>query len=718
MPWFVRTACALSLMLPLGGLAAADKAANTDVKPVDYQGNLAKVPASDPPAGTPPTVLKALAGQHPRLLFTRAELAELQQSAAKDPLIRRAIDDTIATAGMFPLPKGRPDFVLQDTPAIWKAGGTYTGLAYAVHLSPDPAIRQKVVDLLTMMLEEPYWADTAELDSNMGTGNNMLMVGTLFDAVHDDLEPGLRARLAAKILVHVRRMWYLGHQQQAIGVHKYWQQDPQNNHRWHRNAGMAACLLAIADEPGIECAWMLEQFKGEMDFIHRWLPVDGDCHEGATYQQFGFMYLALASRMMDRVLGTTYQRDSKGLRNAWAQQLYWWAPGRGGFMSFGDDDNGKGGGFDRLDPAFFIGPHLSRDPLAQAALTFRMQTLQAMKEGQKLPWTMLVFYDPTVPAGDAGLLPKHRLMVDLGAASMRDAWKPDAVALTFKCGPYGGYRLNEFAHRNGAPTYINVAHDDPDANSFALAMAGDLVFHPGTYSMPKRTETISTILVDGKGQVNEGQHYTQPVKDVDMRTLSYLTAWKPGEAGRVVVEGEAAGAYGDRLTRFRRTAVWLPGDYILILDHVVGSGKRSITWLGVGGKARFADPATGSGSLTGFEGREVGFQVVADVPLLRGVQPVKMQGRRGDIDLDQIRCTAEAESVRLAAVLDPWKRGATVEVEAAGDTAAVRVRCGVTTDTWTWKPAVDARTPSTLEGRRGDGVLIRLGAGDGVPQEP
>src|SRR6476660_1062777 len=104
---------------------------------------------------------------------------------------------------------------------------------------------------------------------------------------------------------------------------------------------MAACLLSIADEEGIEAGFLLQELKKEFDFITTWLPKDGDCHEGAGYQVFGFSYLALGTTMMDRVLGTSY-RKSPGLANAWAQQLYYSAPGRTGDISFGDDMNGNG----------------------------------------------------------------------------------------------------------------------------------------------------------------------------------------------------------------------------------------------------------------------------------------------------------------------------------------------------------------------------------------
>jgi hypothetical protein len=676
---------------------------------VDYEANLKFVPPTDPAPGKELKIVPALKGVHPRLLFTKQEIARTKELAQTDPVLKRAYDDTTSFAKRFKMPAGRPDVVLNDTPALWKGVGQWMGLAYAYGLDKDPAVKKNIVDVLTAMVNEPYWADALELDSNMGAGNNMLMVATLFDAAADDLEPEFRKKVADKLLLHVRRMWYIGHQQKAVGVHKYWQQDPANNHRWHRAAGMVASLLAIADEPGINVGYILEQMKGEMDFLLKYYPHDGDCHEGSGYQQFGFMYLLMASQMMDRVVGTEYLKHP-GFANAWAQRLYYWAPGRQGDMSFGDSQNSPNAGFDRLDSAFFISPKLSRDKNVQAALLRQLDVRSKPAAGKtwSSPWTLLAYYDPTVGAGDINAVPTNRLFADLGAASFRDKWADDAVAFTFKCGPYGGYVLNKYRHEvltDGKPHYINVAHDDPDANSFALASDGEFWFHPGVYSKLKKTEENNTITVDGKGQIGEGSAYTQPVKDTDMRTLSYLVGWKQGDAGRVIIEGEAGKAYPG-LTGFRRTAVWLPGEYILLLDDVKATADREIAWRGVVEKGTIADG--GKGTIETKSGRKMNFQVSSNQKLESTTGDFKLVGRWGDVPLNQIQFATKASAVKYAVVIDAWKTQPQITLKEDGDTVTLTVKTATGEDTWTWTSAKDAKTPTALEGKRGGKSLIVL----------
>jgi hypothetical protein len=686
---------------------------------VDYKGNLDKIPATDPAASAVPALLPDVKGKHPRLLFSENEIPALKEKIANDPVLKKTYADVSTWSKRFTFAKAwQPrEVVKSDTPAIVQVK-SWPGLAYTYAIDKDPVVKQAIIDILQMFLEEPYWADNAELDSNMGAGNNMLTVGILFDAVHDDLEPEFRKKMADKILVHVRRMHYLGYKQLSLMPIKYWQQDPQNNHRWHRNAGMAACLLAIADVEGINAGYQLQELKKEFDFVTKWFPHDGDCHEGAGYQVFGFSYLALGCTMMDRALGTTYLK-TPGLKNAWAQQLYYAAPGRSGNISFGDDMNGTGV-FDNQEAAFFLSPSLSRDKNVQAALLRRMEQKMKMPQGRTFsyPWLMLTFYDPTVGLGDYKGVPTSRLFADLGAASMRNSWEDDAFALTFKCGPYGGYRLNEYAHATkddkGKPHYVNVAHDDPDANSFALGSAGDFFFHPGFYATNKVTEKLNTITVDGKGQIGEGEAYTQPVPDKDMRTLSYLTTYKADDRGRVVIEGEAGKTY-EGLTSFRRTAIYMPGEYILLLDNIKADKNRKITWRGTVPKAHFADPATGKCFITTKANQRLDFQILSTKPFTGAIDFVYVDGRFANALLHQFQFTADTDTVQFAALMDPWKKNLALTLNEKDGTTTLTVKGENINDTWTWTPAKDLETPSQFNATRAGAPLLTITEKDKAP---
>ncbi len=733
---------AVALTLHSTNVSAAGAA---DMTPALAKKNLERIPSTDPPAVNPPKLLSAMIGRHPRVLFTDNEIDDLKKMITSDPILQKTAEGVIARGKSFKL---RPDFgeVLAsgDTPALATGNGDIAQLAYAHALSHNAATKQAIIDVLDAMLKTPYWSYSHELDASMGAACNMMIVAVLYDAAYNDLPPDLRAQVAQKILTHARRLYYLGFKQLAVPFPGmgYWQSDPQPNHRWYRLRGMVSSLLAIADEKGLETSFLLGEMKKEMDFLMKWYPADGDCHEGAGYQVFGFRSLVETAMMMDRVLGTDYLRQP-GFKNAWKQHLYYWVPTQNRDISFGDDQNAPGV-YQYDCPPFLIGPHLTRDKNTQAALLRQYRSGAKDKDGKPTyPWTLLEFYDPTVGEGDYHAVPQSYLFADLGAASMRDSWEEDAVILTFKCGPYGGYKLNEYRQAvpdaKGDLHYINVAHDDPDANSIAMSIGGDFVFHPGLYSTKKMTDTISSITVDGKGQIMEGDSYTQPVPKFDMRKLAYLTGWKAGDKGRIIIEGEAGNAYrvpaateetkpaaglppkehevpNPVLKRFRRSTIWMPGDYILVLDDIVSDGPRLIMWRGSVEKAQFINPEEGRCQILTKTGKQVDLQILGNKPFQGAIDHLFLAGRWGNELIQQLQFSIKSDSVKFACLLDPWKKKPTLTLKETGDTVTLNIHSATFDDTWTWQGAKDSTTPSVVDGKRGTASLISLSEKDQAPR--
>lgn len=703
------------LFLSLSALTsfAAEPAAGA----VNYAANLALVPAADPAPTNAPKILPALQGVHPRVLFTPEELSTLKSQVASDPILKQTADDLISWSKRAKPPT--EDIVKSDTPALASSFGRYVNLAYAYALTGDPVIKDNIVATLQMMLNQPYWADTKELDSNMGAANNMFMVAALFDSVYNDLDPEFRLKMAEKILTHARRMYYLGHKQLVLDVVKYWQQDPQPNHRWHRNAGMTASLMAIADIPELKgrTEYLMQQMQQEVEFIFKWWPADGDCHEGAGYQQFGFLYLGLTAQIWDRVTGTEYLKHP-GFTGAWKQQIYYWAPGRQSYMTFGDAPNTEGT-LGNLGMAFFLCSKVSRDQDAQAAL-LNYYNKCSLKAGKPtVAWSLLATYDPTVGTGDFNAIPPYHLFADLGAASMRDNWTDNAVLFTFKCGPYGGYKLNEYAHAHpvdGKPHYVNLAHDDPDANGFAMGSAGEFFFHPGRYDQVKQTENCNSILVDGKGQRGENDQYTQPVPDVDMRTLSYLTGWKTDKDNRVIIEGEAGPAY-EALDSFRRACIWMPGEYILILDNVrTKDGQpHEILWHAITAKAQFEDPKTGRCYIQTEKGQRMDMQILSNKEIDGAIDYKMLLCRWGTEFMNTFKFFQKADTIKFACLMDPWKKKVAITFAEKDGAVIITVKGDEIDDTWKWTPAKDLTTPSQIQGTRAGKPVIALTEADKAP---
>jgi len=193
--------------------------------------NMARMPSTDPPAALKIEIVEPLRGVHPRLLLTAKEYAELAAWMDKDPLVKKHAE---AVLTQFASPKITEHSVGRmfngATPALTVGFHSLPGLPMAYGLKPSDARRQGLKDLLTLLVETPYW-DTGEFESGMGGAAVMFAAGLAFDAVADELDPVFRQKAARVLFEKARRMVHLGHLEKAVTKSKYWQQDPQNNHR-------------------------------------------------------------------------------------------------------------------------------------------------------------------------------------------------------------------------------------------------------------------------------------------------------------------------------------------------------------------------------------------------------------------------------------------------------------------------------------------------------
>lgn len=630
------------------------------------------VPPEDPAPEHLPPVVPALAGRHPRLLFTPEELPALRERAETVSAEFFASLESYLEASRPPDHKRYlTDATDGQRQGLWRL--PTVALHYALTGNRDSFAHAR--RFLDMLAEDEHWETGAEQDAGMSSANLMIGFALGYDLLWNDLEPGERERFRRKLLLMARRQYYRGHLGKGGGV-RYWQGDPGNNHRWHRNGGLALAVAAVAgDGPGDE--WLRERLVEELRFVHRWLPEDGSSHESPSYLIFGLPHLVLAFDTCDRVFGTDLM-EHPFFREAVRFRLHTLAPGFNHAFGFGDDSETGFGGY---HPALWRCLGETANPAEYHLLrAFQAAQPQAFAFG----WMSLVWHRP--PTGEATPMPQAAHFPDLGLLALRDGWGENAVALVFKCGPYGGHTLNEFRHapdidtvpylaNSNPPRYINVAHDDPDANSFLLFADGAMLAKSDGYAYRKQTASHNTLLINGKGQRGEGAHWTQPVRGVDMRTLARLTAVTHLPRGGVVAEGEAGASYPD-LDTYRRILAWMPGDYVLLLDHIRAPHPVEATWLAQSRAVETEGPrlvlSDGDSRLTAL------LAASANLELTVADSPADHRGK--SLGYRQARATLRGDSLRLAAVLDPWNRGPlALAVDGEG---AVEVRGPFGADRW------------------------------------
>jgi homoserine acetyltransferase len=660
------------------------------------------VPDTDPALETPVNLVDAVRGKHPRLLFSAEDIPAMREFALGEGARSGRASEAVATGqgrkffetllGYLPPSRSVPAdtrFASDDTEAQRQGMWRLPTVALHYVLTGDRRSFDACLGYMRKFLATEHWQTDQELDSGMGAANVMVGAALVYDWLYHDLDPQFREAYAKRLLLQARRMYYGGHLNRNHDI-GYWQQDPQNNHRWHRDAGLALCALGVAgDLPGTE--FIVAKTFEELKFVNQWLPPDGTCHESPSYMIFGGPYLILASQAADRCPGSAFLALPYYKNNA-AFRIQTLAPGMNDVFGYGDF-----GGFGFINNFLFKEAAAARDKDLQTAIMrfYDAQAAEAFMYG----WFSLLWYDPSL-AGGAFKMPNQAYYEDLGLAFLRDGWAAENVGLMFKCGPYGGYKLNEYRNANDYHG-INVAHDDPDANTFDLYARGQMLIQDGGYAAKKLSSSVNTILVNGRGQKGEGEGWTQP-----------LLAWKPGDTFSVV-EGEAAGAYAD-LTRYRRTVIFAPAGYVLILDDIRAAKSVEVTWLAQSPKVQAADEAAHRFRLAKRDA-SCDLQMASDRAFTVAIGPSTAESHGRSAEWQQLQANAKGTVWRLATVFNAWNQPSfSVALEPNGDNAAtVRVTAGdAVADTWTWAAAPAMDTPSSLTCRRKNGSIFECGPAD------
>lgn len=680
---------------------------------------VAMVPDQDPTvAGDIVGLLPAIKDVHPRLLFGPDDIPRLREfyhsEAAAD--FRKELEDYLPTCVA---PK-EPAFLKDATDG--QRQGYWRMPTCALHyvLTGDKASLQKSIGYIKMLLALPNWETGGELDSGMSAANIMIGAGLTLDWLWHDLDPDLREQFRKKCLYHARAMYHGGHLKKSPNKVHYWQADPGNNHRWHRNAGLASCLFAAATGAAEE-AWIMTEFKKELDFIVKWLPEDGTTHESPGYMTFGLSHLIIGTRTADRCLGTDYLQQPFFAHVAkFKTQAV--TPGYQHQWNYGDQ-GGIGNGKLNYDLALYLCTGIHGQKAEQAALD-KMRR----QEGAGWGWMGIVYYNPEVAGGDPDSLATSVFLPDIGVLWSRSSWAADGRGVQFKCGPFGGYKLNRFRNSTNFG-YINVAHDDPDANSFLLYADGKYLAETDRYSENKKSSHFNTILINGTGQMasgrGEGGVWSQPATgDVDMTTMAVVTAAKITDAIDVV-EGEAAGSYlastnakygpsRPALDRYRRALAHVKGDYVLVLDDIRAPEAVTITWM-VQAPQLTAGTDKGWWTLAN-EGTTCPFQLATnrDDVLDTKIVPSPADSKKGKLmGWQQLRAETSTDHLITASAYALYGKTVSVALDTSDPARIVATVTGEgLDDRWEWAPTTEATATYTLTATRAGKILVQTGPDD------
>jgi hypothetical protein len=521
-----------------------------------------------------------LRGKHPRVFVTELELVALRQRAhgTHRDIWRQVLANLRALNAEPPAPPAEARRA-QNTVGIAIAEAA---LAYKIEGdSRYLAAARKYMDAAVSYDVWGYSYNKPNVD--LAAGHLLYGLGWGYDLLYNDLAPADRARYRAKLL------------RQGELLFQYYKPRPGRTYSYSQNhvfipiAGLAVAAYALQGEVPEAENWA-RLARAMYDRILATYSPDGYYYEGFEYWTFSTPWIIHYLDAHQHSTGEDLY-DTPGLRKMHLYVAHATLPGGKNAFDFGDIFSGpltRTGHDDDLlrthpNGRFYTNYNL----LYRTASRFHNSEAQGVAAWLKAQdqvnaedfWSLL-WYDPKLSATPIEKLDPWYYFKDHEAVYWRSDWTPNATAIAFKCGPPEGHaalaRLRQFPD-----WHLESGHAHPDANSFILFARGQYLTGDSGYAGVPATDQHNTLLVDGKGQANEGDGH-DAWRNFPYESLSKLRIAEVHFApGFVFIHGDAASTYAPELgiKRFDRSLVLTSTSSLMAWDDIESDKPHIFTSL-------------------------------------------------------------------------------------------------------------------------------------------
>ena len=535
---------------------------------------------------TLPSSLKPeLAGVHPRVYFTAAELDTLRSRAhGADRAEWQLILSNIRALNVPPPPPPAELRRAQNEVAMGIAEA-----AFAYSIERDPKYLAAARRYMDAAVSYDIWGyATNKPNTDLAAGHLLYGLGVGYDLLYNDLTPSERDRYRNKLAAQARLM-YAAFAPKPGRSYAYSQ-----NHTFIPIAGLGIAAFALYGEVPEAAQWSALA-RAIYQRVLQTYSHDGYYYEGYEYWIFSTPWIIHYLDAQRHANGEDLFLSSAatpGLRQMHLYAAHDLLPGGQQMFDFGDvydgpiSRAGKGEDFERSHPG---GRFLTNyNVLYDLAARFHSSEAQGVADWMRddlhqvnaEEWWSLVWRDPKLASTPiAKLTPYHRFD-DIDVVFWRSDWTPNATAIAFKCGPPEGHitesLLNEYKDWR-----LEDGHVHPDVNSFILFAHGAYLTGDSGYAGVPRTIEHNTLLVDARGQGQEGTHDAWgklPYTQLNAIRLTNVTLDSHG----FTVTGEGASAYAAALglTRFNRTLKYTAGKLtgtLEVADTIAASTPHAFT---------------------------------------------------------------------------------------------------------------------------------------------
>ena len=506
-------------------------------------------------------IVKAGELPRPRLFLTPAKIEQVKRkiSGSHAELWTMVRENAERLLARMPSPK-------YDSEGDMRSNGRgipWQALVWLV--SGDARYREGARRWMLRICEFPRW----ERNNSLAAGECLFGVAVGYDWLHDQLDERERALVRDKLVYQAEALI------QAPPVHHdMW----LANHNHVEHLGLAAAGFALRGEVARAETWIRQAdavFRKALEFSGR----DGGSTEGHQYWAYSaesiLRYTELARDLLKENL-----YGSEWLKSVPDFIIHSTLPdfsAKNCVMSFGDSHRS----YDSHGPAHILYRTAAeyRNPHAQ----WLAQEMVRREVGRSAycGWASLLWYDETLRPAPISSLPTHWNCDDIDWVTGRSSWDPEAVLVGFKSGPMHGRKAQKYYDgRPGDTREVGGGHGHPDVNSFQVYAYGKWLAIDPSYERPKWTRNHNTVLVNGKGQLGEGQTWFDRKAVLAARATSAIIKTEHRPAYDYVL-GDAMSIYPSAagLTRYLRHFIFLRPDYIIVVDELAANRPSRFEWL-------------------------------------------------------------------------------------------------------------------------------------------
>lgn len=510
-------------------------------------------------------LLARVPAEHPRLIFTKAQLPEIRATLATT---RKGAFESLRRAAKSALKLKAPPEPDYDkmTDASERRMAYQESFRQIREYHTDGMVTLSLMHVLSgerkygevakqILLGAAKW-DPEGVSSVMGRYGDEIGLGLVkssaqvYDWIYDLLSPDERRQVQKMLIARADQMLRRLEKRDFLAR-------PEESHAGRLPGYMIEHAIALAEQPRAE-VWMDYAMRVYLTVFPHWAGKDGGWAEGVPYGlAYNTIYLMPFESLRSATGFDLWQRPF--YRKVRYFFLYQIAP-RGEIMPFGDTEDagvpGRAGGVRGL---LMFHALRYQDPIVRGWVDLLVDSAGRPARESALPG--LILPDTVAPQSPAALKPDAAFRGVGWAALHSDLARPERdLMVAFKSSPYGG-----------------VSHSHCDQNSFALMKGGRALAITGgprypTHGSPfhrnyaQQTLAHNAILVDGQGQRRSGAANGCLADFQSTPHFGYVC-------------GDATAAYAGLLTRARRHVLLVRPDTVVIVDDLAAPGPSRFQWL-------------------------------------------------------------------------------------------------------------------------------------------